>query len=359
MQNSEPRILSAAQAIREATDQAMVDDQRVIIIGEGVPDPKGIFGTTLALRETFGSERVWDMPVSENALTGICIGAAISGMRPILTHQRADFALLSLDQIMNNAAKWHYMFGGQVSVPLVIRMVVGHGWGQGTQHSQHLQALFAHIPGLKVVMPASPYDAKGLLLSAIHDNNPVIFLEHRWIHGMKGEVPADMYRIPIGKARRWHAGDDITIVSSGYMTVEALRVSKLLEEVGVGVDLIDLRTIKPWDKTAVLASVEKTGRLLVVDSASPTAGMASEIVSVVAQAAYGLLKAAPSSITFPDVPAPSAPALTKTYYPTYQQIGERVLSMLGRDTYQFEEIWRQEATPVPHDVPDASFSGPF
>src|SRR3989344_7593997 len=149
MQNSEPRILSAAQAIREATDQAMVDDQRVIIIGEGVPDPKGIFGTTLALRETFGSERVWDMPVSENALTGICIGAAVSGMRPILTHQRADFALLSLDQIMNNAAKWHYMFGGQVSVPLVIRMVVGHGWGQGTQHSQHLQALFAHIPGLK------------------------------------------------------------------------------------------------------------------------------------------------------------------------------------------------------------------
>ncbi|MBI3251555.1 MAG: alpha-ketoacid dehydrogenase subunit beta, partial [Candidatus Andersenbacteria bacterium] len=252
MQNSEPRILSAAQAILEATSQAMADDPHVIIIGEGVPDPKGIFGTTLALRDTFGSARVWDMPVSENGLTGVCIGAAISGMRPILTHQRVDFSLLSLDQIINNAAKWHYMFGGQVSVPLVIRMVIGHGWGQGAQHSQNLQALFAHIPGLKVVMPASPYDAKGLLASAIHDNNPVIFLEHRWIHGMKGEVPADMYRIAIGKARRWHVGDDITIVSSGYMTVEALRASHILAQVGIMADLIDLRSIKPWDKAAVL-----------------------------------------------------------------------------------------------------------
>src|SRR5581483_4411863 len=159
--NRDPKqAITTSAALREATDQAMAADQRVLIIGEGVPDPKGIFGTTLGLREKYGAERVLDMPVSENGLTGICIGAALAGLRPILTHQRVDFALLSLDQIMNNAAKWYYMFGGQQSIPLVIRMVIGRGWGQGAQHSQSLESLFAHIPGLKVVMPATPYDAK-------------------------------------------------------------------------------------------------------------------------------------------------------------------------------------------------------
>ena len=188
-------------AIREALDQSMQEDANIFIIGEGVPDPKGIFGTTSGLREKYGEKRVLDMPVSENALTGVCIGAALTGLRPVLMHQRVDFSLLSMDQIINNAAKWHYMFGGQLKVPLVIRMIIGRGWGQGAQHSQNLQALFSHIPGLKVVMPSTAYDAKGLLISSIKDNNPVIFLEHRWLHNISGFVPEESYTIPIGKGK--------------------------------------------------------------------------------------------------------------------------------------------------------------
>src|SRR3989344_1474080 len=194
------RIINGAQAIREALDQSLAKDPRVFVVGEGVPDPKGVFGTSIGLREKYGKNRVWDMPVAENGMTGACIGAAISGMRPVLVHQRLDFALLSLDQIIKNAAKWFYMFGGQQSVPLVIRMVIGHGWGQGAQHSQNLQALFAHIPGLKVVMPATAHDAKGLLVASVRDNNPVIFLEHRWVHGVRGPVPEELYEIPLGQA---------------------------------------------------------------------------------------------------------------------------------------------------------------
>ena len=194
------REITYAEAIAEAISQSMEKDPSVFIIGEGVPDPKAIFGTTKGLVEKYGSDRVLDMPVSENALTGVCIGTALRGMRPIMVHQRLDFVLLAMDQIVNNSAKWHYMFGGQTSVPFVVRAVIGMGWGQGAQHSQNIQAIFTHIPGLKVVMPATPYDAKGLLISSIQDNNPVIFIEHRWLHHIRGHVPTEVYNVPIGKA---------------------------------------------------------------------------------------------------------------------------------------------------------------
>src|ERR1700722_14260768 len=181
--------LTLSQAILQATDQLMQIDSSVYVMGLGVPDPKGIFGTTTGLEKKYGSDRVLDMPTSENGMTGIAIGSALLGLRPIMTHQRVDFFLLALDQLINNAAKWHYMFGGQMNVPLVIRLIIGRGWGQGPQHSQSLQSIFSHIPGLKVVMPSNPYDAKGLLLSAIDDENPVVYLEHRWLHGIFGEVP--------------------------------------------------------------------------------------------------------------------------------------------------------------------------
>ena len=174
------REIKFGEAIREAIDICMRDDKSVFIIGEGVPDPRGIFGSTLGLKEKYGGDRVLDMPLSENGMTGVCIGAALKGMRPIMTHQRMDFALLSMDEIINNAAKWHYMFGGKINIPLVVRMIIGRGWGQGAQHSQNLQALFAHIPGLNVIMPTTPYDVKGLLISSVENNNPVIFIEHRW-----------------------------------------------------------------------------------------------------------------------------------------------------------------------------------
>jgi pyruvate dehydrogenase E1 component beta subunit len=195
------RDITYAQAIREGLDNAMDRDSSVIVIGEGVPDPKAIFNTTAGLREKYGAQRVFDMPLSENGVTGICIGAALSGMRPVMIHQRIDFALLAMDQLVNNAAKWHYMFNGKASVPLVVRVIVGRGWGQGPTHSQNLQAWFAHIPGLKVVMPASAEDAKGLLLASIFDENPVLFLEHRWLHNLSGTVPEESFQIPIGNAR--------------------------------------------------------------------------------------------------------------------------------------------------------------
>ncbi|MFQ5482693.1 MAG: dehydrogenase E1 component subunit alpha/beta, partial [Nitrospinaceae bacterium] len=183
------REITFSQALHEAADHCLAEDPSVYVLGLGVPDPKGVFGTTAGLQEKYGPDRVMDMPVSENAMTGVAIGSAMTGMRPIMTHQRIDFMLLSLDQVINNAAKWHYMFGGQLKAPLVIRLLVGRGWGQGPQHSQSLQALFAHIPGLKVVCPFSPHDAKGLLIAAVRDPNPVIFIEHRWLHGLYGPVP--------------------------------------------------------------------------------------------------------------------------------------------------------------------------
>ncbi|MFH1353965.1 MAG: alpha-ketoacid dehydrogenase subunit beta [bacterium] len=345
------REITCAEAIREAMDQAMAADDRVFIIGEGTPDPKGIFGTTLGLKEKYGEKRVMDMPVSENAVTGMCIGAALKGLRPIMTHQRVDFSLYALEQIINNAAKWHFMFGGVSSVPLVIRMIIGRGWGQGAQHSQNLQALFAHIPGLKVVMPATAYDAKGLLLASIEDNNPVIFLEHRWIHGLSGRVPEGRYQVPLGKAKVVNEGGDVTIVASSYMTVEALRAARILKDQGIGVDLIDLRTIKPLDDEMIFSSVKKTGRLVVVDSSWQTGGAAGEIIARVTEKMFASLKRVPQRIALLDMPTPSSPALTKEYYPTYRTIVEAVSGRRWQNA--------EAKNAVPHDVPDKSFTGPF
>jgi pyruvate dehydrogenase E1 component beta subunit len=276
------RQLTVAQAIREAIDLAMERDPRVYIMGLGVPDPRGIFGTTLGLHEKYGSSRAMDMPTSENAMTGIAIGSALCGMRPIVTHQRVDFALLAMEQMVNQAAKWHYMFGGRASVPLVIRLIVGRGWGQGSQHSQSLQAWFAHVPGLRVVMPANAQDAKGLLISGIYDNNPVIYLEHRWLHETFGAVPEGIYATPIGKARIARPGSDLTIVATSYAVLEALRCAEVLARSGVQAEVVDLRTVRPWDKDTVLESVLRTGRLMVADTGWITGGFGGEVLAVVA-----------------------------------------------------------------------------
>lgn len=348
------RILTYAQAVREALEQSMFKDSSVIILGEGVPDPKGIFGTTLGLQEKFGPERVMDMPVSENGMTGVCIGAAITGIRPILVHQRVDFSLLSLDQIINNAAKWYYMFGGQKNVPLVIRMIIGQGWGQGAQHSQNLQALFTHIPGLKVVMPTTAYDAKGLLISSIKDNNPVIFLEHRWLHNTSSIVPEEMYEVPIGKGKIVCEGSDCTIVASSYMALEALRAADFLRGKEISVEVVDLRTLKPLDDALIFTSVAKTGRVIVVDSGHYTGGFAGEIIARISEKLFSQLKTPPARITLPDIPSPSTPGLTKYYYPRYTDIVIKVMEILGR-----KETLTFPAEKSPIDIPDASFTGPF
>src|SRR3990167_9345153 len=247
--------MTYTKAINDALHIAMDKDPKVICFGLGVDDPKRIFGTTDHLQERFGKDRVFDMPTSENGMTGIGVGASLTGYRPVMVHQRLDFFLLAMDQLVNSAAKWYYMFGGQCSVPLVIRLIIGRGWGQGPTHSQNLQAWFAHIPGLKVVMPAFPEDAKGLLLESIFDDNPVLFLEHRWLHNSEGRVPGGDYRVPIGSARIVRAGKDVTIISMSYMTVEALRAATYLEKYGISCELLDLRTIKPMDWGAIFTSV--------------------------------------------------------------------------------------------------------
>jgi len=350
------RELKYGEAIREAIDLCMEKDPSVYIMGEGVPDPKGIFGTTLNLVDKYGPDRVMDMPISENGMTGICIGTALTGMRPIMTHQRVDFVLLAMDQIINNASKWHYMFGGKSNVPIVIRLIIGRGWGQGPQHSQSLQAWFAHVPGLKVVMPTTPYDAKGLLISSIEDNNPVIFIEHRWLYNISEHVPEGVYRVPIGQARVIREGNDLTIVSTSYMTMEALRAAEILAAKGIRVEVIDVRTLKPLDEGSILKSVRKTGRLIVTDTGWKTCGFSSEIVALVAEKSFSDLKSPPVRIALPDFPAPSTPALAAHYYPIAADIVVNAMRMLGLGT---DSIPMRTTTSVPLDVPDISFKGPF
>lgn len=344
------------QAINEALDAAMAADPRVYVMGLGVPDPKGIFGTTLGLAEKYGPERVLDMPTSENGMTGVAIGSAIAGMRPVMTHQRIDFALLAVDQIVNQAAKWHYMFGGQMRVPLVIRMIIGRGWGQGPQHSQSLQAWFAHVPGLKVVMPTTPHDAKGLLIASIEDDNPVVFIEHRWLYNSTGPVPAGPYRVPIGRARTLRPGTDITIAAMSYMTLEALRAADILDRDGVSAEVIDVRTVKPLDGAAILESVRRTGRLIVADTGWKDVGVGAEIVARVAEEALEDLKSPPRRFGLPDCPAPTTPALADRYYPRAVHIAAAARRMLGLAA---DETEPDEASPIPLDVPDTSFVGPF
>ncbi|MFA4915043.1 MAG: alpha-ketoacid dehydrogenase subunit beta [Syntrophales bacterium] len=352
-----PRELNYAQAILEATDQCMAEDPSVYIMGLGVTDPKGVFGTTLGLKDKHGAKRVLDMPVAENGMTGIAIGSALIGMRPIMTHQRIDFMLLSFDQIINNAAKWHYMFGGKMKVPLTIRLIIGRGWGQGPQHSQSLQAIFTHIPGLKVVMPFTPYDAKGLLVSAIRDNNPVIFIEHRWLYNVTGIVPEEIYAVPLGKARNLKEGKDITIVSSSHMVLETMKAADYLERDSITAEVIDIRTLKPLDNETIINSVEKTGRLLVVDGACHTSGFAAEIIATVTEKAFGYLKSSPQRLTLPDLPTPTSPALANLYYPRTIDIINMARSTFNLPDKTEEELGIKHDQPL--DVPDKTFTGPF
>lgn len=350
------RGLKFFQAVNEAIDLCMAKDPTVYIMGLGVPDPKGVFGTTLGLQQKYGSMRVMDMPTSENGMTGVAIGSALAGMRPIMTHQRIDFAVLAMEQIVNQAANWHYMFGRQMSVPLVIRMIIGRGWGQGPQHSQSLQAWFAHVPGLKVVMPTTPYDAKGLLIASIEDNNPVIFIEHRWLFNIMGHVPEGRYCVPLGQARVVREGNDVTIAATSYMTLEALRAAEMLAADGVRAEVIDIRTLKPLDESLILESVRKTGRLIVADSGWKTGGFGAEVVARMAEEALGDMKSAPRRVALPDCPTPTSRALTKHYYPRAAHIriiARQVLGLAPAD----EELQLDE--PIPLDVPEKSFIGPF
>ncbi|MDP2168190.1 MAG: transketolase C-terminal domain-containing protein [Thermodesulfovibrionales bacterium] len=349
------RLITFTAAINEALIECMEKDPGVFVMGLGAPDPKGVFGTTLGLQKRFGTGRVFDMPISENAMTGVAIGAAISGMRPVMAHQRADFVLMAMDQIVNSAAKWHYMYGGQASVPLTIRTVVGRGWGQGPQHSQNFQALFAQVPGLKVVAPTTPCEAKGLLTASIEENNPVIFVEHRWLSNQMGDVPEGYYSMPLGKANVMRKGSDITVVASMDMALEAMVVADGLLSSGISVEVVNLRTVKPLDAETILGSVAKTGRLVVMDSSWYEFGVSAEIAAVVAEKGFDSLKAKVRRLGLPSVPTPTSPALAGHYYPSEADICLAIGDVLGVRLNPRKLGFKD----VVGDVPDEYFKGPF
>ena len=321
--------ITYAEAVREALDYCLDQNDDVFVFGEGVPDPKRIFNTTAGLLEKYGSRRVMDMPLSENALTGVCIGTALLGMRPVMVHQRTDFAYLALDQIINNAAKWNYMFNGQSQVPIVIRMMVGRGWGQGPQHSSSPQALFSHIPGLKVIMPTTPKDAKGMLIAAIRDTNPVLMLEHRWLYWQEGQVPDDPYTVPLEGSSLLKEGSDLTIVATSWMNVEAFRASEILEKIGISVEIVDVRVLSPLNPEVIINSVKKTGHCIIADNDWSFCGYSAELAAVIGQKCFGKLKKPIERIGFAFTPCPTVRSLENEFYPNAINIIRSVEEILG------------------------------
>ena len=361
------RITSAAEAIREALAISLRRSEDVYVMGEGVADPGGIFGTTKGLVEEFGPDRVVEMPVAENGLTGIAIGSALMGLHPVMTHQRVDFALLCIEQLYNAAAKSSYVTGGRHKVPMTVRMIIGRGWGQGPQHSQSLETLFAYMPGLKVVMPSTPQEFKGLLLAAIEDDNPVIFLEHRWLHYVTGAVPTEYYTLPLVGSRvvddgNLQRGTNATIVATSYMVLEALRAASALADVGCPVEVIDVRVLRPLNMAPIVNSVRQTGKLVMCDTGWTQFGVGAEIIASIAETAFEALKKPVARIGLPDHPTPSSVALAETYYPDSTDVVEAVGKLCDLGAGQIAKACEAVIAArqgVPIDKPDPSFKGPF
>jgi len=330
------RIIKYSEAIREATGQLLADDKCVYVLGLGVPQGAG--STTNGLADKY-PQRVLDTPTSEAALTGLAVGSAIAGLRPIVHHDRVEFSLLASDQMFTQAAKWNYMFGGGNPVPLTVRIVVGRQWGNGPQHSQALYSMFGAVRGLKVVIPSTPRMAKGLLIAAVRDPNPVIVLEPRWLYQIKEDVPTKMFEMPLSKARVVKRGKDVTVVAYGDGFVDSLQALKLVGK-NANVELIDLVSINPVDYETIRKSVQKTGRLLCVDTTSEAFGVGSEIIAGVSKTSS--LKKKPVSIAAPNVPCPTSTALTEDWYPTRVGIANAILRLVGKKGIQktllFEEL---------------------
>ena len=348
------------EAIKQGLVQLMRQDKNVMIMGLGINDPKGIFGTTKDLNKIFGNDRVLEPPTSESALTGISIGAAIQGLRPIFSHQRVEFALLSMEQIINQAAKWNFMSAGKQTVPIVIRLIIGKGWGQGPQHSQSLETIFSHIPGLKVVSPSNAYDAKGLLVSSVRDNNPVIFFEHRWLHNISSEVPKKIYSVPIGKAKVLQKGKDVTIISFSEALVQVLKLKKIIKLSKISAEIIDLRTLRPLDKKTILRSVKKTKKLLIVDNGWKSFGISSEIMSIVSENIFKNLKAAPIRLGVKEIPVASTRTLAKYSYLDPIEIFNALTKLTKKKINKKEKDKNLKKIKLNEtDIPFKDFEGPF
>lgn len=333
------RQLSFREAINEAMRQEMQTDERVVLIGEDIAGGNGgldgsegssggMLGVTKGLYKEFGADRVIDTPISESAIMGLAAGAALTGLRPVAELMFMDFFGVCFDQIYNQAAKFRYMFGGKASTPMVVRGMVGAGFGSAAQHSQALWPVFSHIPGLKTVLPSNANDAKGLLIQAIRDDDPVIFLEHKVLYDTKCEVPEEQYAIPFGEANITRAGNDVTIVAFGRLVNFANAVADRLKG-EISIEVVDPRTTSPLDVETIVESVRHTGRLVAVDEANPICSMASEVISIAAVEAYDSLLAPPVKITAPHTPVPAAPNLEQLYIPSEAQIEEGVRRVLG------------------------------
>ncbi len=323
------REITYREAVREAMVGSMRENEEVFLMGEDVGVYGGAFGVSRGMFEEFGEERVVDTPISEAGYVGLCTGAALVGMRPIAEIQFSDFMTHCMDQLVNQAAKIRYMFGGEGRVPMVVRTPGGAGTGAAAQHSQSLEAWFVHTPGLKVVMPSTPYDAKGMLLSAIDDENTVIFYEHKLLYNKKGMVPEEPYRVPLGEANVTREGGDVTIVTAGLMHHYALEAAEALADGGVEAEVVDLRTLSPMDDGAVRRSIEKTGRLVVVEEDVKTAGWGAEVVSrIVEGESFYSLDRAPARVAGADVPIPYNRDLEAHVRPTPEKVVEAVRSLV-------------------------------
>jgi pyruvate dehydrogenase E1 component beta subunit len=343
------RQLKYWEALSEGLVQAMERDPAIFVTGIAVDYSSGIFGSTVEAAKRFGPDRVFDAPSMENALTGIAIGAAAMGKRPVIVHPRNDFMFLAFDQMINLAAKWRYMYGGEAgSVPIVVRAVVGKGWGQGATHSQSTHSLLGHFPGLQVVLPAFPADAKGLTQAALTSNAPTVILEHRTLFNEEGPVAEDFDPVPIGKARVVREGDDVTIVGISLMAVEALQAAVALEGEGVSAEVIDARSVRPLDGQTILKSVNKTGRLIVADTSWELCGFASEVAALAAERAFDSLKAPIRRIALADCPAPVSSKLEDAFYPKASTIARAALAMLGKTSAALGDIDRTDDFKGPY-----------
>lgn len=319
------RKLSYASAINEALGQILDQDPHAFLIGQGITSPWYVGSTTKGLLERFGKERVIDTPVSECGITGAAVGAALTGMHPIVEHPRMDFMYYAMDPIANHAACWYFMFGDQLSVPIVIWAIINRGGEQAAQHSQAIHSIFSHIPGIKVVMPSTPYDAKGLLISSIRENGPVVFIDDRWLYPLTGHVPEEMYEVPLGTGAIHRQGKDVTIIATSWMVHESLEAAELVEKDGIEVEIVDVRSLKPLDDELILSSVKKTGRVVIADAGWRSCGFAAEIAARISES--GILPSIKKPLirlTLPDLPAPASKPLESKYYKTRNDIAVSV-----------------------------------
>ncbi len=349
---SQPRVRKFKEAIDEAFVQAMEDNPDVFIMGCGVDDDSGIFGTTVSAFNKFGKERVMDVPLAENAIAGIGVGAALMGKRPVIVHARNDFLLLAMDQIINHAGKWNIMSGGRMDCPLLIRAIVGRGWGQAAQHSQSLQAFFSHVPGLKVMLPSSAYDVKGMMLSALEERSTVLSIEYRLLYEMEEDVPEARYLVPLGKGDIKRSGSDVTIVAFSYMVIEALKAAEILQKEGIDVEVVDPRCSSPLDMDLIVKSAEKTKRVIVADTGWTSFGISAEVSARLHEELFDVLEAPVRRIALPDKDTPCSSNLEKEYYPGVEDIVREARLLVG--SHKAEET--QSAS---HSAEHSTFKGPF